>query len=189
MEDLLQVNAGRRFDSPVRAERDNSQVRYEVELDGNKQIVELDETAGKIRATVGGRSYELEVLRPEPRAYQFFLGDQVFEARVGSMEPGHYDVKMQGQLFPVKLVDRKHVRSGAEHTDSGQQILTAPMPGKVVKILHEAGEEVTAGQGVVVVEAMKMQNEVKSTRAGRVIEVKVKEGNTVTAGQVLAIVE
>jgi len=63
------------------------------------------------------------------------------------------------------------------------------MPGKVVRILLKPGEEVAAGQGVVVVEAMKMQNEVKSTRSGRVSEIRISEGDTVNGNQVLAVVE
>jgi biotin carboxyl carrier protein len=63
------------------------------------------------------------------------------------------------------------------------------MPGKVVRVLLAEGDEVALGQGVVVVEAMKMQNEIKSPKSGRVIEVRVVEGSTVDANQVLAIVE
>jgi biotin carboxyl carrier protein len=63
------------------------------------------------------------------------------------------------------------------------------MPGKVVRVLLGAGDDVAAGQGVVVVEAMKMQNEIKSPKAGRIIEVRVSEGATVNSNQVLAVVE
>jgi biotin carboxyl carrier protein len=63
------------------------------------------------------------------------------------------------------------------------------MPGKVVRILLGPGDEVAAGQGVVVVEAMKMQNEVKSTRPGRVSEIRVAEGETVNGNQILAVIE
>jgi biotin carboxyl carrier protein len=63
------------------------------------------------------------------------------------------------------------------------------MPGRVVRVLLQAGDEVAAGEGVVVVEAMKMQNEIKSPKAGRVLEVRVTQGATVNANQVLAVVE
>jgi biotin carboxyl carrier protein len=63
------------------------------------------------------------------------------------------------------------------------------MPGKVVRLLCAVGDEVAANQGVLVVEAMKMQNEVQSPKAGRVIEIRVREGQTVNAGEVLAVVE
>jgi biotin carboxyl carrier protein len=86
-------------------------------------------------------------------------------------------------------VDRKHRRQHSEHDNEGRQQLTAPMPGKIVRVLLSVDEAVASGQGVVVVEAMKMQNEIKSPKSGRVVEIRVNEGDTVDAGQVLAVVE
>ncbi|HKG21544.1 MAG TPA: acetyl-CoA carboxylase biotin carboxyl carrier protein subunit, partial [Blastocatellia bacterium] len=103
--------------------------------------------------------------------------------------PASVRVKLRDRLFGAKLIDRKHRKAAAEQGEEGLQYLTAPMPGKVVRVLHGVGDEVAAGGGVVVVEAMKMQNEVRSRKAGRVIELRVSEGTTVGAGQVLAVVE
>ena len=69
------------------------------------------------------------------------------------------------------------------------QTIASPMPGKVVRVLVAAGDTVELGQGIVVVEAMKMQNEMKAKRAGRVLEMTAKEGATVVAGEVLATIE
>ena len=63
------------------------------------------------------------------------------------------------------------------------------MPGKVIQVLCSVGDEVTAGQGVIVIEAMKMQNEVKAAHAGKLVEIRVAPGDTVEAGQILAIIE
>jgi biotin carboxyl carrier protein len=71
----------------------------------------------------------------------------------------------------------------------GRQSIVAPMPGKVVRILAAAGESVEANQGLLVVEAMKMQNEIRSPKAGKVVEVKVASGEAVNSGQVLLVVE
>ncbi len=71
----------------------------------------------------------------------------------------------------------------------GRQAVAAPMPGRVIRVLVEAGQAVEAGQGLIVVEAMKMQNEMKSPKAGRVIEVKASDGATVAAGDVLIVIE
>ena len=79
--------------------------------------------------------------------------------------------------------------AAAEPQLEGQVRLSAPMPGKVVRLLLRQGDPVAAGQGVVVVEAMKMQNEVRSPKEGRVIELRVSQGDTVNANQLLAIVE
>ncbi|HKQ50935.1 MAG TPA: acetyl-CoA carboxylase biotin carboxyl carrier protein subunit, partial [Pyrinomonadaceae bacterium] len=96
-----------------------------------------------------------------------------------------------GQVYAVTLADPKRLRGAAVsggHAHGSSEIV-APMPGKVVRVLVEAGAEVEAGAGVVIVEAMKMQNEMKSPKAGRVASVQVREGATVNAGDVLAVIE
>ena len=98
-------------------------------------------------------------------------------------------VQLRDRLFSARIIDRKHRKIGTEASAEGPQHLVAPMPGKVVKVLLQTGDEVTAGQGVVVVEAMKMQNEIKSPKTGRVIEIRVSAGATVNANQILAVVE
>jgi biotin carboxyl carrier protein len=91
----------------------------------------------------------------------------------------------------VAVVDgRRFERAGASDTGgTGEQRVTAPMPGRIVRILVKAGDTVSARQGLVVVEAMKMENELTVPRAGRVKEVSVTEGVSVAAGRLLLIVE
>ncbi|HEY8413262.1 MAG TPA: biotin/lipoyl-containing protein [Pyrinomonadaceae bacterium] len=136
--------------------------------------LELD--GGRVSAEIGARRYELEVREIEPGVYLFFVGDKVREVRVDGS---------------VKIVDPKRLRSGQNsggHHHGVAQIV-APMPGKVVRVHVEAGANVEKGAGVVVVEAMKMQNEMKSPRAGMVVSVNVQPGDTVNAGDVLAVLE
>ena len=76
--------------------------------------------------------------------------------------------------------------AGAQH---GRQNIAAPMPGKVVRVLVSVGDTVEPGQGLIVVEAMKMQNEMKSPKAGIVAEIKTKDGATVAAGEILIVIE
>ena len=71
----------------------------------------------------------------------------------------------------------------------GREPITAPMPGRVIRVLVEPGQEVAAGEGLIVVEAMKMQNEMKAPRAGRVASVKAEAGATVSAGDILVVIE
>jgi biotin carboxyl carrier protein len=80
-------------------------------------------------------------------------------------------------------------RSGRGRIGEGLQSVSAPMPGKVVRVLVTEGQSVAAGQGIAVVEAMKMQNEMKAPKSGRVIQLKVREGETVGTGEVLALIE
>jgi biotin carboxyl carrier protein len=108
-----------------------------------------------------------------------------------------YEVRMLGGTvtvngFPleVEIADpRQWKRSGAAAGSQGRASINSPMPGKVVRILVQVGDEVEAGQGIVVVEAMKMQNELKSPQAGRVAEIRVAENDSVAAGAVLALIE
>lgn len=164
-------------------------MKYEAEIDGRQMTVELDERDGRVTAKIDQRVYELEVLRPEPGVYLILNGDRVFETSVWSSEPNSVQVAIGNRTFRASIIDRKHRHASAEHSDEGHRQLIAPMPGKVVLVMLKPGDEVKAGQGVVVVEAMKMQNEVKSSKAGRIIEVRVSDGDTVNAGQVLAVVE
>lgn len=99
-------------------------------------------------------------------------------------------IVVNGERLEVDVVDpRAARRRGPGSQVEGRQTLKAAMPGKVVRVLVTEGDAVEAGQGVVVVEAMKMQNEVKSPKAGTVVKVAVAEGATVNGGDVLAIVE
>ena len=164
-------------------------MKYEAEIDGRKMMVELDERDGRVTARIDRRAYDLEVLRPDEGTYLIFDGERVFEASAWSVEPELLRVRVGNRAFSAKIIDRKHRRASAEHGDEGRKQLVAPMPGKVVRVLMKPGDEVKAGQGVIVVEAMKMQNEIKSPKAGRVVEVRVSEGATVNANQVLAVVE
>jgi biotin carboxyl carrier protein len=163
-------------------------MKYEAEIDGHRISLEVEQRNGRVLATICGRSYDLEVEKPEPGVYLMFLGTEVHEARVWSADPNALRVKLGSRVFTTSIIDRKHRRT-VEQRPVGPQHLTAPMPGKVVRVVLKPGDEVAAGQGVVVVEAMKMQNEIKSPKAGRILEVRVAEGATVNANQVLAVVE
>jgi biotin carboxyl carrier protein len=161
-------------------------MKYEAEIEGREVTVELEQRDGRVSAKVEGRVYDLSVVRPDESAYLFFAGDQVYEARVWDEGAGSIRVN---RFFNARVIDRKHRRASVGHSLEGRQQLLAPMPGKVVRVLLQPGDEVASGQGVVVVEAMKMQNEIKSPKAGRVAEIRVSEGVTVNANQVLAVVE
>ncbi|HLG16921.1 MAG TPA: biotin/lipoyl-containing protein [Blastocatellia bacterium] len=164
-------------------------MKYEAEIDGNHVSIEMEERNGRLSATIGGRNYDVEIERPEEGVYLIFAGDNVYEARVSSVEANSMRVKLRDRVFTASIIDRKHRRAGTEHAGEGRHDLIAPMPGKVVRVLLAPGDEVAAGQGVVVVEAMKMQNEIKSPKRGHVAEVRVTEGATVIANQILAVVE
>jgi acetyl/propionyl-CoA carboxylase alpha subunit len=164
-------------------------MKYEVEIDGKRAVVDLGWQDGRVSASVDGRLYDLDIAEPEPNVYTMFLGRRVYESCVLAVERDSFDVQLRGRVFRVRLIDRKHRRSDTPQNQIGEQFLVAPMPGKIVRVLAAPGDAVAAGQGIVVVEAMKMQNEVKSPKAGRVAEIRVHEGMIVTANHVLAVVD
>ena len=141
-----------------------------------EEEVGLDVDGERVSARIGARSYELEAREIESGVYLFFFGDKVREFRVDDK---------------IKIIDPRRLRSGqnsgAHHHGVAQ--IVAPMPGKVVKVQVAEGATVEKGAGVIVVEAMKMQNEMKSPRNGKVVSVNVKPGDTVNAGDVLAVLE
>lgn len=146
---------------------------------------------GRVTAEVGGRVYDLEVREPQPGSFLFFLNTDVHECRVSERAKEDFEVSFRGRSYAVTIVDPKRLRSGqnSDRHHHGVAEILAPMPGKVVRVQIEAGAEVEKGTGLVVVEAMKMQNEMKSPRSGVVVSINVKPGDTVNAGDVLAVVE
>lgn len=114
----------------------------------------------------------------------------LIEGRSYDVWTGSGEFVVNGEPVDVSVEDPRQARAARRPGASGgRQTLTASMPGKIVRVLVSAGDSVEAGQGLVIVEAMKMQNEVRSPTAGRVVSVGVGEGASVAAGAVLVIVE
>jgi biotin carboxyl carrier protein len=171
-------------------------MRLNAEINGEKVALDMRREGGRVFAEVDGRRYEVEARRVSADEYLLLNEGRVYECGVGAETGaagvrGALQVSVGGREYGVRLTDPKHLRGAgpAAGHDAGRAQVTAPMPGKVVRVLVEAGQTVEAGQGVVVVEAMKMQNELKSPKAGTVVELRAREGVTVNAGDVLVIVE
>ena len=125
----------------------------------------------------------------EPGVYSVLLEGRSFEVRTIGAQHG-LSVEAGGRRFAVEVRDPRNAsRQSRAATGSGRQRISAPMPGKVVRLLVREGDTVDIGQGLIVVEAMKMQNEMKASRTGRVVEVCVRDGDTVTAGDTLVVLE
>jgi biotin carboxyl carrier protein len=168
-------------------------MKLSAELNNEKHSLEIKRDGDKVFAEIDGRSYELEVSEPELNVYLLKNNGQIYEVRVapGKTSTDPFSVRVGPNEFDIRVVDPKRLRSigtDQEHGEGLAEIKTA-MPGKVVRILTEVGTEVTKGFGVIVVEAMKMQNEMKSPKDGVVKEIRVVEGSTVNAGEVLVVIE
>jgi len=117
--------------------------------------------------------------------YSILAGRHIYEARIDGT-----NVTIHGRSFRAEVFDPRRWNQERNHRQTeGRQNIVASMPGKVVRVMVSAGDEVTAGQGIVVVEAMKMQNEMKAVRAGRVVTLSAVAGATVIAGEILAAIE
>ena len=165
-------------------------MKCEIELDGKLRSVELIHTGKSARWIIDGRVLDVDAVEVSSGIYSILIGGKSFEARVESKSDSDLSVTVAGHEFNVAIRDsRKWHRdreAGAEA--QGRQQVTAPMPGKIVLVLVKTGDAVDAGQGIVVVEAMKMQNEIRSPKSGTVERLLVVAGQTVNAGEVVAIV-
>ena len=153
----------------------------------------IQDDGSRVYAEIDGRGYTLEVRESGVGGYVLMAGGNVFDCRVdGRADTGKpIAVNVAATEYSVTLTDPKRLRgaSGAlAHADEAARIV-APMPGKVVRVLVSLGDQVEAGTGIVVVEAMKMQNEMKSPKAGTLTALHVAVGATVNAGDVLAVIE
>jgi biotin carboxyl carrier protein len=149
----------------------------------------------KWQVAVDGRTIEIDssqldsVRQVEAGVYSVLLDGVSYEIRI-QPAPDAVTASVAGRRFIVEVRDpRDASRSSRAAIGSGRQNVTAPMPGKVVRLLAAMGDLVETLQGLVVVEAMKMQNELKAARPGRVIEIRAREGETVSAGDVLVVLE
>jgi biotin carboxyl carrier protein len=144
---------------------------------------------------VDGRTIEIDseqlaaVSQIEPGVYSVLLDGASYEIRVIETPDG-LSAEVRNRRFAVDVRDPRDTRrDGTSAVGSGRQKIAAPMPGKVVRVLVNVGDTVDAGQGLIVVEAMKMQNEMKAARPGHVIEIRAVAGQTVGAGDTLLILE
>jgi len=169
-------------------------MKLTAELKNEKHEIEVARGDGsRLTATIDGRAYELEVSEPEPNIYLFKHENRIYQIFVSPNEKSGepYAVSVGNRNYEIKIFDPKRLRgigASGEQAEGVSEIKTA-MPGKVVRVLAEVGAEIKAGEGVIIVEAMKMQNEMKSPKDGVIKEIRFPEGATVNAGDILAIIE
>ncbi|CAN5248364.1 hypothetical protein BH10ACI1_BH10ACI1_11720 [soil metagenome] len=162
-------------------------MKLSAELNSEIYEIEIKREGEKIFAKVDEREYELESSQVEPNVYLLKYANQIYQVYVAP----NGIISLKNHQLEIKITDPKRLRGskiGGETVDGISEIKTA-MPGKLVRILTEIGAEIKQGESVLVVEAMKMQNEMKSPKDGIVKEIRFAEGDTVNAGDVLAVIE
>jgi biotin carboxyl carrier protein len=154
--------------------------------------VEVDEVGKSVyKISVDGHEFLVDGKKTGHTSYSLIVDNRSFEIEVDHSED-EYRVLVDGRNYRVHLVDERRMRMGAAQSGlelQGRQKVSVPMPGKVTAVLVSEGDTVEKGQGLVIVEAMKMENEVRSPIKGEVKEIKVTPGDTVEGGAVLVVVE
>lgn len=170
-------------------------MKYEIELataaGKAKHIVELRQKDGQCEITLDGRPMDADAVQVSPNTLSIMLCGQSFEVNVSRSLDSAINMQCGSHEFSARIVDARAWRGrkqGAIEVE-GRQVILAPMPGKIIRLLVAAGDSVEAGQGLLVVEAMKMQNEIRSPKSGKVERLLAKEGQAVNAGEVLAWVD
>ena len=166
--------------------------RYRATLEGIEHELEIAElTALSYRIKLAGVEHELDVRRVGPTSFSILVCDRSFDLDV-VREGDDLIVSSRGGAIRVTLVDAaKHahrIREGRP-SPAGPAEVKAMMPGRIVNVLVKPGDEIMHHQGLIVMEAMKMENELKSPKAGKVVEIKVSPGQTVEKGELLIIIE
>jgi biotin carboxyl carrier protein len=168
-------------------------MKYKAQLANSEHAISLELADDSATAEIDGRRYEIEYRRLRSGEYLLINGTQVHKCRVEGAHGSNnsFSVVLGRARYDITVVDPKRLssaRSSAGH-DHGSAEIISPMPGKIVRVLVEVGAKVEAGAGIIVVEAMKMQNEMKAPRAGVVVSLNAQAGATVNAGDVLAVIE
>ncbi|MCU1268892.1 MAG: biotin carboxyl carrier protein [Acidobacteriaceae bacterium] len=181
---------------------------YEVSIGGRSHQIQIERAAGASSGStqhqpnasrsnevhcnlrLDGREIQVSYSRSGSGALSLIVNGESFDVtheRIGES----LRIFVRGRAYECSVRDPRSLRTRkrAGVADAGEQKLTASMPGKVVRILASVGDQIATGQGILVIEAMKMQNEVRSPKEGQLKKLLVREGANVVAGEVLAIIE
>jgi len=176
-------------------------MKYSICINGQERLLEITRNGG-LSCTLDGERFEADVIEVKPGTYSLLISGKSFSVSVapavnGGAAPSRngdtqeYMVQTGGERFSVVVRDPKRSARArrAKPTLEGKQNIVSLMPGRIVRLLVSEGQDVESGQGVIVVEAMKMQNEIKCPKPGKVQKILVREGQAVNAGEVLLVVE
>ncbi|BDG03841.1 acetyl-CoA carboxylase biotin carboxyl carrier protein subunit [Anaeromyxobacter oryzae] len=167
---------------------------YVALLDGGRREATVQVTQqgpGLYEVRIGDRVHVVDAFKHDYGTLSLIVDTQSYTATLDE-RGAKVHVRVNDSVFPLEILDERKLRmrrASARFTIAGKQTVTSPMPGRIVKVLVRPGDDVRQGQGLVVVEAMKMENEMKSPKDGKVVEVHVQEGQTVEGNAKLCAVE
>jgi biotin carboxyl carrier protein len=162
---------------------------YDITIDGRNYRLDLNHEDSRWSCCLDGSDVEVDAVLARPDVLSLCIGNKAYEVKCERVA-GEMHLWVGSARFAAEVRDPRSLRGRVRAVDDhGPKKLTAPMSGKIVRVLVSQGDEVEAGAGVLVVEAMKMQNEIKSPKKGTIQKILVSGGAAVNAGDVLAIVE
>jgi len=162
---------------------------FDAVVEGREVRVEVRRSNGRFAVTLGGRPMEIDFVAADRHFASLLVEGKSYDVGLEPREGG-YSVFLAGDTLEVQLQDgSRGVRALAKQTAHGPARVKAPMPGKIVRVLVSVGQQIESGQGLVVMEAMKMENELRAARAGRVRELLAVEGQAVESGALLVVLE
>ena len=162
---------------------------FDVTVNGRNYRVELEQVAtGNWAGRVNGEDVAVNVATTSAGVLSMLIGGESYEIIAN---PAQQQIAIRGVRYSVEVRDPRSWRTRRSRAggQEGAKRITAPMPGKIVRVIAPPGTEVEQGAGVIVIEAMKMQNELKSPKKGKVAKIVAAEGAPVNAGDVLAVIE
>jgi len=164
---------------------------YDVVVDGKTHRLELTRREKTWLCKVDDQDIEVDAALTARDILSVLVGGKAYEIKRERSLQGDIHLIIGSARYAVDVQDPRSLqtRRAAGGVEAGPQKITAPMPGKIVRVMVAVGDEVKAGQGIIVMEAMKMQNELKSPKDGRVQKILTTEGSTVNPGDALAVIE
>jgi len=165
---------------------------YFAHSGGKDHRLDVRQVTDGHRVRLDDREFRVDFLQVDPGLYSLLIGGRSYEVDLLKVEDALM-VLVNGQPFRVEIQDERERRLRAAarkgELQTGKRTVAAPMPGRVVRLLVRPGDAVRLGEGLVVVEAMKMENELKAPVAGTVKEIRVEEGRAVRGGEALVVIE
>jgi biotin carboxyl carrier protein len=169
-------------------------MHYVAAIDGEEREVDITETApGRYQLTVNGKKIEVDAQEVSPTTLHFLLDNHAYNIEIEHDKKGGENLLVRGQVLHVETLDLRTMRLRRSQVHAtgvgGPATISSPMPGKIVAVLVKEGQEVTEGQGLIVVEAMKMENELRAPKAGKITRLSAKEGTAVDSGATLCVID
>ncbi|WP_291492775.1 biotin/lipoyl-containing protein [Desulfurella sp.] len=166
---------------------------YVVKMDDIEYKVKVKELeANKFEVHIDDKSYVVDARLTEGSVYSLLINNESFEADVDYKGENNYNVLTEGDLFKINVIDEmkaKLIQRRGGTAAEGKQIIKSEMPGRVISVKVAVGDTVKEGDILLILEAMKMQNEIKAPKNGEVKELFVKEGENIAADSKLVVIE